>query len=173
VIKMCKSMQHGVIPPVQSFERVNPIINPDLPINIAKTETRLTDDAVLSVSSIGLGGINAHCVMRFPPPDSRKRLEDAHDLLPARAVTTLPPPARRQVNAKSDVDIPKFVALCASHILGVEVEENMDLRFAGLDSNGQVRLMRKVADLSPSLSLRLVILLPLIRDSLPILIFLT
>ncbi|EPQ52969.1 polyketide synthetase, partial [Gloeophyllum trabeum ATCC 11539] len=64
VIKMCKSMQYGVIPPVQSLERVNPLINPSLPFDIAQTDLPLSDDAVVCVSSTGLGGVNAHCVLR-------------------------------------------------------------------------------------------------------------
>ncbi|KAF7351469.1 Polyketide synthetase [Mycena sanguinolenta] len=35
VIKICKSFQHGLIPPVQSFKRLHPIINPRIPVQIA------------------------------------------------------------------------------------------------------------------------------------------
>ncbi|KAJ6487589.1 non-ribosomal peptide synthetase [Mycena sanguinolenta] len=66
VIKICKSFQHGLIPPVQSFEALHPIINPRIPVQIANNAVPISDGAVVSVSSIGLGGVNAHCILQSP-----------------------------------------------------------------------------------------------------------
>ena len=52
------------------------MINADLPITIAAHEVPLTDNAIVSVSSTGLGGVNAHCVLRAPPPNAQ-RVPDA------------------------------------------------------------------------------------------------
>jgi acyl transferase domain-containing protein len=72
VIKMCKSIQNGVIPAMPSFERLIPMINADLPITIAAHEVPFTDKAIVSVSSTGLGGVNAHCVLRAPPSHAQR-----------------------------------------------------------------------------------------------------
>lgn len=150
VIKMCKSMQYGVIPPVQSLERVNPLINPSLPFDIAQTDLPLSDDAVVCVSSTGLGGVNAHCVLRSPPTTVRRSPQ------PSRSTSTQPrgklltAPPRVSLSPTSDIDIGQIIAVCASQVLGSEVGKDADLRAAGLDSTGQVRLMRLLADALPS-----------------------
>ncbi|KAJ6574323.1 hypothetical protein B0H19DRAFT_1020850 [Mycena capillaripes] len=69
VIKLCKSIQHGFIPPLQSFEAPNPIINSRLPVKFAAEGVPISAEAILSASSSGFGGINVHCIMRFPPPN--------------------------------------------------------------------------------------------------------
>lgn len=148
-------MQHGVIPPIQSFERINPLISADSSVVIASENTLISDNAVVCVSSAGLGGVNAHCVMRFPPLSSRKRPEDVY--IPTRRsnARTLPsPPARRQAAEAPAINVCGVIQLCASRVLEADIQEDTDLRHAGLDSNGQIRLMRQVADLLPSASLR-------------------
>ena len=72
VIKMCKSIQNGMIPAMPSFEKPNPMINADLPITIAADEVPLAANAIVSVSSTGLGGVNAHCVLRAPPSHAQR-----------------------------------------------------------------------------------------------------
>ncbi|KAJ7242915.1 hypothetical protein C8J57DRAFT_1243659 [Mycena rebaudengoi] len=67
VIKMCKSMQYGIIPPLQSFEALHPVINQKLPVQMATTGVPISSEGIVSVSAIGLGGVNAHCIMRPPP----------------------------------------------------------------------------------------------------------
>jgi acyl transferase domain-containing protein len=156
LIKLCKSIQHDLVPPVQSFERINPMINPSLPFKIAAAPTRLWEDAILSVSSAGLGGVNAHCIIRYPPPRFRRPLDG---LLPSRRtnVKRLDAPARVErgvVVAGGFVDKARAIALCASRLLSVHVDVDTDLRNAGLDSNTQVRLVRMVLDLFGPPSLR-------------------
>ncbi|KZP12421.1 hypothetical protein FIBSPDRAFT_798902 [Athelia psychrophila] len=156
VIKLCKSMQHGVIPPIQSFEKLSPLIDSDPSVVIASAETRISDDAVVCVSSAGLGGVNAHCVMRFPPTSSRRRPEDVYIHTRRNNTRTLvSPPSRQQVNETPAVNVCSVIQLCASRILEADIQEDTDLRYAGLDSNGQIRLMRQVSDVLPSASLRL------------------
>lgn len=152
-------MQHGIIPPIQSFEQISPLIGSDLPIIIASRETRISDDAVLCVSSAGLGGVNAHCVMRFAPPSSRRRPEDVCAHVRRDSARTLPSPPTRQVSKTPVVNICSVIQLCAARILEADIQEDTDLRLAGLDSNGQICLMRKVADVLPSASLRSVLIL--------------
>ncbi|KAJ7208643.1 amino acid adenylation domain protein [Mycena pura] len=67
VIKLCKSIQHRFIPPLQSFEALNPMIQPNPVAKPAAEGVHITPDAVLSSSSLGFGGINVHCIIRFPP----------------------------------------------------------------------------------------------------------
>ncbi|KAF9528634.1 amino acid adenylation domain protein [Crepidotus variabilis] len=72
VIKMCKSMEHGIIPGMPSFQRPNAMINTDLPIKLAANDIPLPPNSIVSVSSTGLGGVNAHCVLRTPPASSQR-----------------------------------------------------------------------------------------------------
>jgi acyl transferase domain-containing protein len=140
VIKMCKSIQNGVIPAMPSFERLNPMINADLPITIAAHEVPLTDKAIVSVSSTGLGGVNAHCVLRAPPSYAQR----------------VPDTIRRSSRHPSSTfaseiqEYARKITQCASDILGIEVQEDTSLHAAGLDSQGQVLLMHRLAKVIPS-----------------------
>ncbi|KIK03064.1 hypothetical protein K443DRAFT_95740 [Laccaria amethystina LaAM-08-1] len=154
VIKMCKSMQHGVIPPMPSFQRKNPMINPALPFTIASTGVPLKKNAVVSVSSTGLGGVNAHCILRYPPASSQRPSDlvldapstpESTEVLPSPPKTSSLPP----VAALSQEKIGQ-IASCASQILSVDIDEGTDLRAAGLDSQGQIALMRKVGEAFPT-----------------------
>ncbi|CAK5282791.1 unnamed protein product [Mycena citricolor] len=71
VIKLLQSFQpaNRCIPPLQSFERLNPSI--DLPLLaeavVAQRETAIPeapDGVICSVTSLGYGGINVHCILR-------------------------------------------------------------------------------------------------------------
>ncbi|KDR67250.1 hypothetical protein GALMADRAFT_130449 [Galerina marginata CBS 339.88] len=75
VIKICKSMEYGAIPAMPAFQGLHPMINPNPFITIAASELPLSPNAIVSVSSIGLGGVNAHCVLRFPPSSNQQPLE--------------------------------------------------------------------------------------------------
>ena len=140
VIKMCKSIQNGVIPAMPSFERLNPMINADLPITIAAHEVPLAANAIVSVSSTGLDGVNAHCVLRAPPSHAQ-RVPNAMHRLSRRPSSTF---------ASETLENARKITHCASDILGTEIQEDMSLRAAGLDSQGQVLLMHRLAKVIPS-----------------------
>jgi acyl transferase domain-containing protein len=63
VIKICKSIQNNLIPPLQSFQALNSVIDPKIAVEIADKPVPISDKAVFSVSSNGLGGVNAHCIL--------------------------------------------------------------------------------------------------------------
>ena len=154
MIKMCKSMQHGVIPPMPSFQRKNPMINPALPFTIASTGVPLKNNAVVSVSSTGLGGVNAHCILRYPPASSQRPSDLVFDGPSTPEFTeVLPSPLKtRSLSPVAGLSQEKIgqIASCASQILGVNIDEGTDLRAAGLDSQGQIVLMRKVGEAFPN-----------------------
>lgn len=148
-------MQHGIVPPLQSFERISPLISTDSSVVIASGNTLLRDDAVVCASSAGQGGVIAHCVLRFPPLGSRRRPEDVHIPTRRRNARALPSPAVGRLVAEApNVNVCGVIQLCASKLLEIDIQEDTDLQHAGLDSNGQIRLMHQVANLLPFASLR-------------------
>ncbi|KAF8517297.1 amino acid adenylation domain protein [Hysterangium stoloniferum] len=154
LIKLCKSIQHDLVPPIQSFGSINPMINPTLSFKIAAHPTPLSDSSILSVSSLGLGGVNAHVVLRYPPAASRRHLDGVR---PARHrnLKNLDAPGRRPHASKELLfDRGKIIALCASQLLSIDIEVDTDLRAAGLDSNTQIRLTRMISDILGSSSLK-------------------
>lgn len=144
---MCKSIQHDIVPPLQSFERINPLVNSTSHLQIASKPTSLMPSAVLAVSSAGLGGVNGHCVLTYPPEGSRRKA--LGDFLPHkrfnRKKLDSPHKVHRQV-ADTFFEAQKVISLCASYILGLEVNNDTNLHDAGLDSASQVRLIRMLLD---------------------------
>ncbi|KAJ7203596.1 amino acid adenylation domain protein, partial [Mycena pura] len=162
VIKLCKSIQHGFVPPLQSFEAINPLINSGLPVKIAAEGVPLSPEAVVSVSSTGLGGVNAHCIMRFPPTTRRRRPERAN--IPAAApsvVSIVVPPVPAPVTPTGGKILTTIVEL-ASDILDIRIEESSNLRDAGLDSRGQIMLMHKLHETFPGCHISYVLLIVLL-----------
>ncbi|KAJ6577997.1 hypothetical protein B0H19DRAFT_1253292 [Mycena capillaripes] len=150
IIKMCKSIQHGYIPPIQSFEALNPMINTKLPIKIASEGIPISSDAVLSVSSTGLGGVNAHCVMSFPSAPCRRKLANVN--VWRRALGTASRPRDRipsQPPTKMGETWLATLMKHASDILDCDLEETTNLRDAGLDSRGQMMLIHRVHEALP------------------------
>lgn len=49
------------------------MIDTDLPLSLAKSETSLAYGDVLAVSAAGWGGVNSHIVIGFPPESLHKR----------------------------------------------------------------------------------------------------
>ena len=149
---MCKSIQNGVVPAMPSFEKLNPMINADLPITIAAQEVPLTDKAILSVSSTGLGGVNAHCVLRAPPSNAVQRAPDAIRRSSARssARSSRRSSRRSSLSTSEAQEYAGKISQCASDILGIEIQEDTSLHAAGLDSQGQVLLIHRLAKVIPS-----------------------
>jgi acyl transferase domain-containing protein/acyl carrier protein len=96
VIKAVLVIEHGMIPPSINFERPNPAIDfADTPFYVASTLTKWDPDGMprtAGVSSFGVGGTNAHVVLREAPETARTRRDEpgAHLLaLSARTATAL------------------------------------------------------------------------------------
>ncbi|XWW97293.1 hypothetical protein V2A60_005275 [Cordyceps javanica] len=66
LIKICKSMQAGVIPPTKGLESPNGMINPTLPIDLAMSPTKLCRDDMTAVSASGWGGVDSHIILGYP-----------------------------------------------------------------------------------------------------------
>ncbi|CAK5278542.1 unnamed protein product [Mycena citricolor] len=144
VIKLVKSIQHGVIPPLQSFEQPNPVIDPTLKISFAKNPVQLSPDALLSASSIGLGGVNAHCVLAFPPAQHTRKA--SVEVMPIKAsvdvLLEVPGPKTRLPEVASAGHL---VLRHVRTILGTdEIDSTTVLRDAGLDSRGQMALLHQL-----------------------------
>ncbi|KAF2015411.1 acetyl-CoA synthetase-like protein [Aaosphaeria arxii CBS 175.79] len=73
LIKLCKSMQGGVVPPTGGFQSPNEMIDSSLPIEFASGEVKLSRDDVLSVSASGWGGVNSYAILGHPEEGVRKR----------------------------------------------------------------------------------------------------
>lgn len=73
LIKVCKSMQRGVIPAIKGLETPSDMIDPALPVRLAREETRLERSDVLGVSASGWGGVNSHTILGFPDEHLQKR----------------------------------------------------------------------------------------------------
>ncbi|MFL6127098.1 type I polyketide synthase, partial [Actinophytocola sp.] len=77
VIKTVLAIEHGLIPPSINFERPNPAIDfADTPFYVTSTLTKWDTDGVprtAGVSSFGIGGTNAHVVLREPPAGVARR----------------------------------------------------------------------------------------------------
>ncbi|KAF9071084.1 hypothetical protein BDP27DRAFT_552198 [Rhodocollybia butyracea] len=69
LIKLCKSMQHGTIPPVYALtpETLSPLLS-SMPFTFATEPVSIADNALLGVSSTGWGGVNSHIILSRPPP---------------------------------------------------------------------------------------------------------
>ncbi|CAK5278570.1 unnamed protein product, partial [Mycena citricolor] len=144
VIKLVKSIQHGVVPPLQSFEQPNPVIDPTLKISFAKNPVRLSPDALLSASSTGLGGVNAHCVLAFPPAQHKRKasVEATSIKGPVDVSVEVPSPKASVPDATSAGHL---VLRHVRSILGTdEISSTTVLRDAGLDSRGQMALLHQL-----------------------------
>ncbi|KAM4066491.1 AMP-binding enzyme [Hirsutella rhossiliensis] len=145
LIKLCKSMQAGVVPATKGLEQANPMINPDLPVVLASKQTRLDPDDILAVSAAGWGGVNSHVVLGFP--DQRLRKETT-TLVPE---TTFKRKALRAPRLRSSklggkretsASLASLVfSKCASDVLGIRVDSDTDLKQNGLDSKSYTALV--------------------------------
>ncbi|MGB3442383.1 MAG: SDR family NAD(P)-dependent oxidoreductase [Actinophytocola sp.] len=79
VIKAVLAIEHGIIPPSINYERPNPAIEfADTPFYVTSTLTKWDPDGLprtAGVSSFGIGGTNAHVVLREAPATTRARRE--------------------------------------------------------------------------------------------------
>ena len=96
VIKAVLAIEHGMIPPSINYEKPNPAIDfPATPFYVTSTLTKWDPDGLprtAGVSSFGIGGTNAHVILREAPANTRARREAAGPqllTLSARSETAL------------------------------------------------------------------------------------
>lgn len=166
LIKLCKSMQHGVVPATRGLEQPNEMINQNLPLKLASKDTPIRRGHILTVCASGWGGVNTHTLLGFPddrlqkratislPPSTfTRRLLAAPRLDPAtiaRSVEVKPeqeqtPRAsvatRPRLEEVSDA-VASVFARHATDVLGCEVAFDTDLKAVGLDSKAYVALVK-------------------------------
>lgn len=107
VIKAVLAIEHGMIPPSINFERPNPAIDfADTPFHVNTTLTKWDPDGLprtAGVSSFGIGGTNAHLVLREAPKPARARREE-----PAAQVLRL--------SARSEAALDAAITRLAEHL---------------------------------------------------------
>ncbi|KAF7554762.1 hypothetical protein G7Z17_g2660 [Cylindrodendrum hubeiense] len=143
LIKLCKSMQAGVIPATKGLEQPNQMINPDLPITLATKQTQLEPEDILAVSASGWGGVNSHVVLGFP----------VHHLLKKTTILvsestfnrkSLKAPRLKSI-ANNEQRVSSLATLvfakCASEVLGIEAMPDTDLKIHGLGSKLFIEFM--------------------------------
>lgn len=141
-------MQAGVVPATKGLEQPNQMINPDLPITLAKEQTRLEPEDILAVSAAGWGGVDSHVVLGFPGQHLLKRTTT---LIPETTFKrkSLKAPRLRPSAAAEEQEGPSLTALvfanCASDVFGVEVHADTDLKRRGLDSKSYTTLVGSAA----------------------------
>ncbi|KAK7421371.1 hypothetical protein QQX98_002265 [Neonectria punicea] len=143
LIKLCKSMQAGVVPATKGLEQPSQMINPDLPVVLAKIQTKLDGDEILVVSACGWGGVNSHVVLGFPDQHLLKR-----STIPVPESTfnrtSLKAPRLKAIASEEQRE-PSLAALafasCASKVLGADINVDTDLKKHGLDSKSFIDLV--------------------------------
>ena len=142
-------MQAGVVPATKGLDQVNQMINPDLPITLAKEQTRLELEDILAVSAAGWGGVDSHIVLGSPDQHLLKRTTT---LIPATTFKrkSLKAPRLRSFTAAEKQKVPSLAtgvfANCASDMFGVEIDADTDLKQHGLDSKSFTTLVGSAAE---------------------------
>lgn len=143
-------MQNGTIPATKGLETRNQMINPQLPITLASQKTKLSQHDILAVSAAGWGGVNTHVVLGFP--DNRLRKQSTILVSDTRFNRrTFRAPRLNEPSASvSDTSTPSELTVsafsqCASTVLGVQVDDNTDLKQLGLDSKSYTALVGTVS----------------------------
>ncbi len=89
-IKVVLALEHGEIPPSPHYERPNPAIDFDTSPFYVNAEHRVWESEaprIAGVSSLGVGGTNAHVILEEPPPPEPSGAGRAVQLLPLSART--------------------------------------------------------------------------------------
>ncbi|MCT2582335.1 type I polyketide synthase [Actinophytocola gossypii] len=91
LIKTALVLGHGRIPPVANFARLNPRITPSARLFVPGDSTPWEDDGrprLAGVSSLGVGGTNAHFVLeQAPVPEPAQLPSDGVHVLPVSAAS--------------------------------------------------------------------------------------
>ncbi|KAF2733364.1 acetyl-CoA synthetase-like protein [Polyplosphaeria fusca] len=89
IIKLCKAIQHGVIPRTKDLESVPDVANcPD--IDLARKDTRLRAGDALAVSALGWGGLASHIVLGCPGRELQKQVLPLSDGIFTRKIFAAP-----------------------------------------------------------------------------------
>ncbi|KAJ7098559.1 hypothetical protein B0H15DRAFT_797266 [Mycena belliarum] len=152
LVKICKSIESGTIPPMLDFERPNPIIDPGFPFGFANRPVSVSRSHVFAVSSSGYGGVNAHCVVTLPPSGlSRSSRGRSLVKLPDhQAVSSMTASVSSQVPVS---DIAASIVTVAAGVMDLPLDQSTDLRAHGLTSLKQIQVVQKLRTLRPELHL--------------------
>ncbi|KAF5139466.1 Hybrid PKS-NRPS synthetase TAS1 [Metarhizium anisopliae] len=157
LIKLCKSIQAGTVPPMKGLSEPNPMIDRNLPIRFATEPTVLEDGDILAVSAAGWGGINSHLLLSFPDPSHRKEKTNHVASMTWRRKTLAAPrlsqPGSTGRSDCKEVMIESFIRH-ASNILGCDVASDTRLKEHGLDSLKYIALSTAVANELQTIPLR-------------------
>lgn len=157
VIKMCKSMQSGVIPRTKGLTQPNMMINPDLPINLAMSETKLRMDDIMAVSASGWGGVDSHIILAFPHEEQLLKRStigvpegtfNRKCLQAPRLKTSVMLPTHslvEEVRSEELREITGAFVRASSKLLGASVEADSNLKALGMTSLQYVSLVSAVA----------------------------
>ncbi|KAI0185232.1 amino acid adenylation domain protein [Xylaria flabelliformis] len=74
LVKLCKSIQRGIVPATRGLSQPNDMINKELPLRLALQDTPVEKGDLLAVSASGWGGVNSHVVLGFPNAQLQKRV---------------------------------------------------------------------------------------------------
>jgi thioester reductase-like protein len=86
LLRAALAVQHGIIPPVANFETANPELKlEDSPFHVPTAAAAWASPRVAGVTSLGVGGTNAHAVLAEPPPTPSPGPAREWQLLPLSA----------------------------------------------------------------------------------------
>ncbi|KAG8418963.1 putative Hybrid PKS-NRPS biosynthetic cluster [Metarhizium acridum] len=149
LVKLCKSIQAGTVPPMKGLSEPNPMIDRNLPLRFATEPTVLEHGDILAVSAAGWGGINSHLLLAFPDPSHRKEKTNHVASMTWRRKTLAAPRLSQPRSAgrsdREEMMIESFIRH-ASNILGCSVESHTRLKEHGLDSIKYIALSTAVAN---------------------------
>ncbi|KAL9108477.1 MAG: hypothetical protein Q9187_008286 [Circinaria calcarea] len=145
LIKICKSLQNGVVPAIASLDKLNPLIDNSLPFKFAFQEIKLGKSPVIAISAAGWGGVNSHIVLTGPPSELLKRLNpqrvyrtfDRETLKAPRYTADSPDPDQK-------AKILVTTLICARDILGQDIGLDTDLRKVGMSSTAYIELIGRI-----------------------------
>ncbi|BDD57852.1 hypothetical protein MPDQ_001039 [Monascus purpureus] len=108
VVKMCKSIEHGVVPAIASLQTLNPVINDTkLQFEFATSSFKLSPKTVVAVSAAGWGGVNSHIILATPAPEILRSIVTRERLKPRKFNReTLSAPRMKQASFSSNNIIP-------------------------------------------------------------------
>ncbi|KAB2573376.1 Hybrid PKS-NRPS synthetase TAS1 [Lasiodiplodia theobromae] len=147
LVKLCKSMQRGIIPATAGLEKPNQMIDPSLPIRFAVEQTPLRENDVVSISAAGWGGVNSHVVLT-PAPARLLKTSSLRPQADKYQRQQLRAPRIKTERANDDALVRATAAIisrCASEIFERDVGPHENLYEVGLDSKTYVSLTGSVA----------------------------
>ncbi|KJZ80421.1 hypothetical protein HIM_00271 [Hirsutella minnesotensis 3608] len=150
LIKLCKSMQAGVVPATMGLEQPNQMIDPHLPLVLAKQKTRLESDDLLAVSAAGWGGVDSHIVLGYPDQRLRKQTTILIPETTFSRKTLKAPRLGKQIGEIETATGSSLTSLvfskCAAEVLGFPVDANTNLKSCGMDSKSYTAIVKVASE---------------------------